>query len=251
MYRLLFVVLLFVLQLVAAVTLNDFTPRLDDLAGDCKAVYTTQITGCAGTDFQSGVCSSSCISALQSIGASVRKSCQSQSSNDNNIIAAFLTGTATGKLCPNANKAVSSSTSSFNIGSSTMVLSDTTVSATGIIVDTSSASPSVVTALWTATINPIAASSSSSTESATPAFTGITSTITGSSLAFATNTPSSVLMATATTLSSTHSAKHTQSSDSNSGGGGGTPFDTSAAAYGSSVSYTLLSGTVALLFLLC
>ncbi|KAG9638354.1 hypothetical protein KCU64_g13837, partial [Aureobasidium melanogenum] len=62
---------------------------------------------------------------------------------------------------------------------------------------------------------------------------------------FATSTPSSVLMATQTALSSTQAAKHTQTED----GSGGTPFDTSA-AHRSRASYlALLSGVFAFLFL--
>ncbi|KAH0133094.1 hypothetical protein KCU66_g1859, partial [Aureobasidium melanogenum] len=108
----------------------------------------------------------------------------------------------------------------------------------------SSLSTSFVTALSTATIQPLPQSSSSSS-SDPEVFTGVTSTITGTSLAFATSTPSSVLMATQTALSSTQAAKHTQTED----GSGGTPFDTSA-AHRSRASYlALLSGVLAFLFL--
>ncbi|KAG9800520.1 hypothetical protein KCU95_g543, partial [Aureobasidium melanogenum] len=245
----LFIAFLLVLQLASAVTLNDFTPRLTDLTGTCKTVYTSDINGCDGQDFQSRDCSSSCLSALLSLGSAVRSSCQGQKYDGSNIISAFMNGQGVQDLCDNAASATQASSAqktsaSFSIGSSTMTVSDTTPSSTGIIVDTSSLSTSFVTALSTATIQPLPQSSSSSS-SDPEVFTGVTSTITGTSLAFATSTPSSVLMATQTALSSTQAAKHTQTED----GSGGTPFDTSA-AHRSSASYlALLSGVFAFLFL--
>lgn len=245
----LFIAFLLVLQLASAVTLNDFTPRLTDLTGTCKTVYTSDINGCDGQDFQSRDCSSSCLSALLSLGSAVRSSCQGQKYDGSNIISAFMNGQGVQDLCDNAASATQASSAqktsaSFSIGSSTMTVSDTTPSSTGIILDTSSLSTSFVTALSTATIQPLPQSSSSSS-SDPEVFTGVTSTITGTSLAFATSTPSSVLMATQTALSSTQAAKHTQTED----GSGGTPFDTSA-AHRSSASYlALLSGVFAFLFL--
>ncbi|KAG9641415.1 hypothetical protein KCU64_g12548, partial [Aureobasidium melanogenum] len=244
-----FIAFLLILQLASAVTLNDFTPRLTGLSGTCKTVYTSDINGCDGQDFQSRDCSSSCLSALLSLGSAVRGSCQGQQYDGSNIVSAFMNGQGVQDLCDNAASATSASSAqktsaSFSIGSSTMTVSDMTPSSTGIIVDTSSLSTSFVTALSTATIQPLPQSSSSSS-SDPEVFTGVTSTITGTSLAFATSTPSSVLMATQTALSSTQAAKHTQTED----GSGGTPFDTSA-AHRSSASYlALLSGVFAFLFL--
>ncbi|KAG9818565.1 hypothetical protein KCV05_g18405, partial [Aureobasidium melanogenum] len=245
----LFIAFLLVLQLASAVTLNDFTPRLTDLTGTCKTIYTSDINGCDGQDFQSRDCSSSCLSALLSLGSAVRSSCQGQKYDGSNIISAFINGQGVQDLCDNAASATQASSAqktsaSFSIGSSTMTVSDMTPSSTGIIVDTSSLSTSFVTAFSTATIQPLPQSSSSSSPDP-EVFTGVTSTITGTSLAFATSTPSSVLMATQTALSSTQAAKHTQTED----GSGGTPFDTSA-AHRSSASYlALLSGVFAFLFL--
>jgi len=249
MYRptMLFIAVLFVLQYAAAVTLNDFTPRLTDLTGTCQTIYTSTIDGCVGQDFESGECSSSCVSALLSLGSAIRTACQGQHNDGSNIIAAFIKGQGAQNLCKNAASATQASTSqktsaSLSIGSSTMTLNGMTPSSTGIIVDTSSLSNSFVTALSTATIQPVAAASSDSDDAV---FTGVTSTITGTSLAFATNTPSSVLMATQTTLSSTQAAKHTNTQPNS----GGTPFDTSAAHRGSASYVALLSGVLAFLFL--
>ncbi|KEQ60410.1 uncharacterized protein M437DRAFT_54419 [Aureobasidium melanogenum CBS 110374] len=243
----LFIAFLLVLQFASAVTLNDFTPRLTDLTGACKTIYSSDIDGCDGGDFQTRDCSSSCLSALLALGSSVRSSCQSQQYGASNIIAAFMNGQGIQDLCNNAASATQASSAqktsaSFSIGSSTMTVSDMTPTSTGIIVDTSSMSTSFVTALSTATIRPLPQSSSSDPD----VFTGVTSTITGTSLAFATSTPSSVLMATQTTLSSTtQAAKHSQTEE----GSGGSPFDTSA-AHRSRASYlALLSGVLTFLFL--
>ncbi|CAD0081685.1 unnamed protein product [Aureobasidium vineae] len=252
MYRqtMLFIAFLLALQYASAVTLNDFTPRLNDLTGSCQTIYTSDIDGCVGQDFQSGECSSSCVSALLSMGSAVRNSCQGQHNDGSNIIAAFMNGQGAQNLCRNAASVIKASaaqqtSASFSIGSSTMTVSDTTPSTTGIIVDTSSLSTSVVTALSTATIQPLPLSSSAGDSDDPAEITGVTSTITGTSLAFATSTPSSVLMATKTALSSTQSAKHTNTQDGN----GGTPFDTSAAPRSSASYLALLSGVLAFMFL--
>ncbi|KAG9722424.1 hypothetical protein KCU84_g21741, partial [Aureobasidium melanogenum] len=163
----LFIAFLLILQLASAVTLNDFTPRLTALTGACKAIYTSEINGCDGQDFQSRDCSSSCLSALLSLGSAVRSSCQGQNYDGSNIISAFMNGQGVQDLCDNAASATQASSAqktsaSFSIGSSTMTVSDMTPSSTGIIVDTSSLSTSFVTALSTATIQPLPQSSSSS-----------------------------------------------------------------------------------------
>jgi hypothetical protein len=240
----LFIAFLFVLQYASAVTLNDFTPRLTDLTGACQTIYTSNIDNCVGQDFETGECSSSCVSTLLSLGSAVRDSCQGQHVDGSNIIAAFIKDQGAQNLCRNAASVMQANTlqqtsASYSIGSSTMTVSDLTPSNTGIAVDTSSLSTSFVTALSTATIQPLPASSSSDDA----VFTGVTSTITGTSLAFATNTPSSVLMATQTALSSTQAAKHTNAEPS-----GGTPFDTSAAHRGSASYPILLCGVLAFLF---
>lgn len=244
----LLIAFLFVLKFASAVTLEDFIPRLTDLTGTCKTIYTSDIHGCDGQDFQTKECSSSCLSTLLSLGSAVKSSCQGQQYGSSNIISAFMNGQALQDLCSNAASATQASSArktsaSISIGSSTMTISDMTPAKTGIIVDTSSLSTTLVTALSTATIQPLPQfSSSSSSDSAV--FVGVTSTITGTSLAFATSTPSSVLMATQTALSSTTAAKHTQTED----GSGGSPFDTSAAHRSSAPRLALLSGVFAYLF---
>lgn len=245
----LFIAFLLVLQLASAVTLDDFIPRLTGLTGACKTIYTSDIEGCDGQDFQTKDCSSSCLSALLSLGSAVKSSCQGQQYDGSNIISAFMTGQGVQNLCNNAASATHASSAqktpaSFSIGSSTMTVSDMTPTSTGIIVDTSSLSTTFVTALSTATIQPLPQSSSSS-NSDPAVFTGVTSTITGTSLAFATSTPSSVLMATQTSISSTSAAKHTQTEDGN----GGSPFDTSAAHRSSASHLALLGGVFTFLFL--
>lgn len=235
------------LQQVSAVTLNDFVPRIDDLTGNCETVYKSSIEGCTSSDFENQECSTECISALRSIGVTVRQSCQGQGKSGT-IIAAFLDGSGTNKLCPNAVSvkvdatSAASSTTLTRIGSSTMVLSETSVSATGIIVDTpsiKSSSPTLVTFVSTATITPVGIST--------------TSTVTGSSLAFDTSTPSSIVeVPTATALSSsskTHSAKETKTSN---GDAGGSPFDSSSAGATAAASkITLLCGFLLCLFAFC
>ncbi|KAI5205046.1 hypothetical protein E4T39_03172 [Aureobasidium subglaciale] len=242
-----FIAFLLTLQLASAITLNDFTPRVSGLTGACETVYTADIDGCTGDDFaQKAGCSTSCISALISVSKKVNAACQSQAKGSSNIITAFLGDSGVSKLCPNAMQDASEYPTSVSLGSSTMILTTVSSINTQIMTDTSSEMTSVV--ISTATIQPLPETSSSSSSTDVPEFTGITSTITGTSLAFATTTPSSVLEATALqpTLSSTQAAKHTQKETSS----GGSPFDTSAAHRDSSASYlALLSGVLAILYL--
>lgn len=223
------ITLLLFLSQALAVSLNDFTPRLTDLTGACQKLYTTTIDGCEQEDFTQGKCSASCVNALLSLGTSVRKSCEGQG-EQGTIIAAFLNGQGSSQLCPNAEGTTSSSTSSsVRIGSSTLVLKSTSVTSSSLIVDTSDAPSSTVVALRTQTIQPQPASQTDE-ESAV----SITSTITGTSLAFDTSTP--VGIATANGLSIETSQTTTHAAAKQTGDKyGGTPMDASSAA---AVSYT-------------
>ncbi|KAI5238838.1 hypothetical protein E4T47_08278 [Aureobasidium subglaciale] len=240
-----FIAFLLTLKLASAVTLNDFTPRVSGLTGACEAIYTADIDGCTGDDFaQKAGCSTSCISALIAVSQKVNAACHSQARGSSNIITAFLDDSGVSKLCPNAVQDAAQYSTSIPIGSSTMILTTVPSINTQLMTDTSSEMTSIV--ISTATIQPLPDTSSSTDEAV---FTGLTSTITGTSLAFATTTPSSVIEATMhPTLSSrsTQAAQHTQKETSS----GGSPFDTSAAHRDSSASYlALLSGVLAILCL--
>lgn len=141
------------MQTAAAVTLDDFTPRATDLTTACETIYTSDIDGCESSDFTSGECSSSCVSALNSMTVSVQQDCTGEIAGDN-IIVAMLNGEGVLRICPNAASggvvaSVSSSSSSSpssttaqsvdatSIGSAVMVLSSVATSTSGILVDTS------------------------------------------------------------------------------------------------------------------
>lgn len=126
-------------SLVNAVSLSDFAPYATNLTAPCQAVYTAHIPGCNATDFTlvssssspggsggSGgtynnndktSCSSGCIQGMVSINSQVWNACSGEPQDNEEIVAAFLSGKGIQDLCPNvvvttlgANNAVQTST---------------------------------------------------------------------------------------------------------------------------------------------
>ena len=235
-----------ILSQTLAVSLNDFTPRLTDLTGACQTLYTTTIDGCEQEDFTKGKCSASCVNALIALGTSVRKSCEGQG-EQGTIIAAFLNGRGTSQLCPNAEEATSQTTSrqtsSVKIGSSTLTLKSTSVASTSIIVDTSSAPSSTVVALRTQTIQPQPAQTDEETA------VSITSTITGTSLAFDTSTPTGIAAATDLSMETSKTTTHAAAKQTGDQYGG-SPMDAASTGVVSySTPWTFFCGVCGILVL--
>lgn len=99
-----FVALIALPSLAFAVTLRDFTPRVDDLPEKCNTVYTQDITGCSDTDFTTGTCSTSCVRGLNAIAFSIEGACGSLDLEGVSVLSAFIEGKGPSSLCPNADE---------------------------------------------------------------------------------------------------------------------------------------------------
>lgn len=229
-----------VLPIAAAVTLDDFTPRATNLTSACETVYTSDIDGCESSDFASGECSSTCVTALNALTTSVQQDCTGATSGDN-IITAMLDGEGVLRICPNAasggvvtsasssSSSISSSTTTqsmetTSIGSGVLVLSSAAATTNGILVDTSQ--PSATSAAGTAkTDAPVASSTSSGDES--------------DGILYAATTGTSMVTATSSTTTSKSSSA---SSDTTSG----TLFDETGDSHrlDTSLLYSMLAATL-------
>ncbi|KAF2276804.1 uncharacterized protein EI97DRAFT_346404, partial [Westerdykella ornata] len=202
----------------SALSLANFTPRIENLPSRCHAVYTTQIQGCQAGDFttQSGTCSSQCVSGLVTIMQAVETACAGVDVPETSVIGIFLLGLGVQTLCPgievvtlNPSSTTSptsrpttspaQTTSATSVQTRTSPTTPTTSSPGGISVD-----PSVPTTLATSALPP--EQSTPPPESPAP------------------NTPGSL-------------------QKSNADSGGGSPFDITAT--GSSVSRSSLQSTMA------
>ncbi|KAF1927799.1 uncharacterized protein M421DRAFT_15796, partial [Didymella exigua CBS 183.55] len=94
MHSLLSAPLLVLLASLAAATsdisLSQFTPRINNLPTECKAVYTSTIDGCTASDFSSSAtCSAQCVAGLTRIAASVKSGCRNVDVGETSIIGVF------------------------------------------------------------------------------------------------------------------------------------------------------------------
>lgn len=86
----------------SAISLANFTPRVENLPSQCQAVYTTPIQGCRAEDFTTAgaTCSNECVSGLVKIMKSVEVACASVDVPETSIIGIFLFGRGIPALCP-------------------------------------------------------------------------------------------------------------------------------------------------------
>ncbi|KAL1619862.1 hypothetical protein SLS54_006460 [Diplodia seriata] len=206
---------------VHAVSLSDFTPRVDHLSDQCSTVYNRQISDCSSSDLETGVnCSVACISGLLSIASQVKSACADDDVAETSIIGVFLLGKGPEILCSNiaATTIGSGHTSTTSASHSTSAeqtstkehSSQTTDAGTTIIAGTSTTAESTTTAAATTTTS--AETSTSAAET-----TAAASTTSAESSSESTEAASSSAAATTSSGGS--------SSDVNDGSGGGSPFD--------------------------
>lgn len=239
-----FVILLLPLfaALVRAVSLADFTPRVEDLSSQCDAVYNRQIKDCEASDLQTGEnCSVACISGLLLIAQQVKSACANDDVAETSIIGVFLLGKGPEILCSNiaattigsGQTSTASTTSSIIEQSSTLELSSqTTAEGTTIVAGTSTTAKATTTAA--STTSTAASTTTSAAETTSAATTAAEST--------------TETTAAATSSSETQQAASTSSGASdlaslNEGSGGGSPFDfVSGAASSQATASTWLMG---------
>ncbi|KAF2865450.1 hypothetical protein BDV95DRAFT_253532 [Massariosphaeria phaeospora] len=86
------------------VALSNFTPQVDNLPSQCQTVYTTKIQGCVPGDFvtkDGHQCTESCVSGLYKIAPAVIQQCRGATVPDKSIVAIFLLSLGPNALCPN------------------------------------------------------------------------------------------------------------------------------------------------------
>lgn len=220
---------IFLLSLLAvlarAVSLSDFTPRVEDLSSQCDAVYNRQIKDCSASDLQTGDnCSVACISGLVAIAESVKSACANDDVAETSIIGVFLLGKGPQILCSNiaattlgGGQTSKTTTSSITQQSSTLELSSQTTDAgTTIVAGTSTTADATSTAASTE-------ASSTSAEETTTAET--TAAATTSSVETTAESTTAATSSTSSEAASTTSSGATDLASLNEGSGGGSPFD--------------------------
>ena len=230
-----------------AVSLADMTPRATGLSDTCNAVYTSQIYGCAASDFQTQECSSTCISALYGLSQAIDHACANQGVTGENLVVAFLAGVGPQQVCHNAAPGGAQSmtapwTSNHphpTFDQPTIIPSTTTArkptETSSLLVDTSSTMTQTIIPHPTHKSQPTTDSSSSPASSSTLAQTSAKTPVNHSSLAVDTSrTP------TPAPTSKTTSSAGSSQTDLNDHSGGGSPFDT-AGNVGSSAGGVSLS----------
>ncbi|KAF2250771.1 hypothetical protein BU26DRAFT_562731 [Trematosphaeria pertusa] len=84
-----------------AISLSNFTPRIENLPSPCQSAYTTQIQGCQAGDFTNGArCSANCVQGLVTISELVSQQCSNVDVPETSIIGVFLLGQGIPALCP-------------------------------------------------------------------------------------------------------------------------------------------------------
>ncbi|KAF2185864.1 hypothetical protein K469DRAFT_575393 [Zopfia rhizophila CBS 207.26] len=219
----------------SAISLANFTPRIENLPAQCQAVYTRQIAGCQAGDFSANArCSKPCIDGLVAIQQAVSTGCGNVDVPETSIIGVFLLGVGIPALCPGIEVTTirASSTSAAQQTSTQAEASSTEAaessSAGGIDTDTNlPAPPPAITTLATSVVN-------TPDESIAPP----TSTASQPQPTFV--------------FRSSSSAKPTataSSQKSNSESGGGSPFDVQAV--GEAASHRCFGATMAIAMILC
>ncbi|GAB7339574.1 hypothetical protein MBLNU457_6178t1 [Dothideomycetes sp. NU457] len=252
------------LETALAVSLNDFTPRVSNLPSACESIYTSQISGCQPSDFSGSGCSQSCINAFNRLQPAISSACQGVTGQ--NVLVAFMAGSGTKNLCPNA--AIKSSpappqpapTTSTTAPESTAAQStqQTTSIATSSMTaaaPTTTSQAAVIVVAFTSTASAIESSSASST----PRATTIVSTATvmpspdAPTMTATDAAPSTLIFNTAVPPTASASLADTTISDvpaQATSGGQGSPFDaysgrkSSAATIEKASSWTVLVAVI-------
>ncbi|KAF3048486.1 hypothetical protein E8E11_009517 [Didymella keratinophila] len=212
------------------ISLSSFTPRIDNLPSACRAVYTTPIDGCAASDFAAGAtCSAQCLAGLVRIGVSVKTGCRDVDVGETSIIGVFQNGLGVAALCPNNKQSTTSATSAAS--QTNTAKTETTKSTLQTSTSTST------TAQATTTASPPSSAAQSSKASSSSGSIAIDTTVTqATSTTFQFNDPTAAPTSTGTSSGN--------SQLSNSGSGGGSPFDVVATGAAAQVK-TTLSGLLA------
>lgn len=228
--------------LIDAVKLSDMTPRAQNLPSECSKIYTSEISGCAVSDFTASDCSQSCIRSLQSMVDPIQEACGGNGLSGQNLVVAFLAGVGPQQICKNAPDPSSSATSqqSTQRSSATSTNAPSTTTARSSRLETDS--------LLTDTSR----ATSTRTSEKTPEFSG---TQTVSSLQQDPTFEPTTSAGPTTTESSPSSTESSSdnSQDNEDQSGGGSPFDSEGNMYSGgadSLSSTSVLVSIAIAFII-
>ncbi|KAF2851794.1 hypothetical protein T440DRAFT_394345, partial [Plenodomus tracheiphilus IPT5] len=223
----------------ATISLANFTPRIDNLPSQCAAVYNSKIAGCVASDFTSSdgstpVCSAACLQGLAKIQDAVSKGCADVDVSEVSIIGVFQNGLGVRALCPGVPVTTKSS-------------STAAATTTDVSVETSTEAATTVTSSFEMILSTGTASASSTSKTAAQSSSSASSSTRGLLVdPSATGTFTASAQPTDVAPSSTAGARTSQAPNSqlsNSGSGGGSPFD--VVAVGSSSQLRIFDMTVA------
>lgn len=84
-----------------AISLANFTPRIENLPSSCSQAYTSTIEGCTAGDFSPDVrCSAQCVQGLLQIANVVKRQCANVDVPETSIIGVFMLGAGVPAVCP-------------------------------------------------------------------------------------------------------------------------------------------------------
>lgn len=84
-----------------AISLANFTPRIENLPSLCSAAYTSTIEGCQAGDFAANArCSAQCVQGLVKIAELVTRQCANVDVPETSIIGVFMLGAGVPAVCP-------------------------------------------------------------------------------------------------------------------------------------------------------
>lgn len=90
----------FYIPVISAISLEQFQP-IEGFSPACVNAYKTPLSGCTGSDFKSGSCSTDCIAFLEALTQVLTSECGDTSASPNTLIGSFFKKEGTSTLCPN------------------------------------------------------------------------------------------------------------------------------------------------------
>lgn len=218
-----------------AVSLSDFTPRVDGLSDKCSTVYNREIKDCTADDLQTGEnCSVACISGLLTIASQVKSYCADDDVAETSIIGVFLLGKGPETLCSNIAATTIGSGGHSSTTSTSHSSTEKTTSTRETSTEATTTEPGTTIIAGTSTTAEATTTTAASTTSTTASSTDDTSTSaaeTTTTAAAATTTAADSSSEGSEAATSTSSAAASTSSGAtdpesiNGGSGGGSPFD--------------------------
>jgi len=206
-----------------AISLSNFTPRIENLPSLCSQAYTSTIEGCQASDFSSNVrCSAQCVQGLVRIADLVSRQCANVDVPETSIIGVFMLGAGVPAVCPGV-VVTTIGRSSTQAAYPTEAPEQTTTEA-----EASSTAESSSTRT-PATLGPDPTTSASSTSSSSESSVASSSTSTSTEAAATTTATQPQITFDTSAMAAPPAPTNTAAPQrSNQDSGGGSPFDVQA-----------------------